>query len=261
MIEARADRRGPLVAELSALTSLWVVALLAVALLVSEAVADATVRGSVALMVTLWLGTVGYLLYSLAAPSIAGGSASPWLGVANYLTLVRAGLFCIAGGFVVVPPSGRLVWVPAICYGIGTALDQLDGRVARSVGRETPLGRRLDLAIDTFGFVVAPAVAVAWGQLPVWYLSLSAARYVYRGLTYLRRLRGRPLFERPDSDLGRYLAGGQMAFLTLVLTPIVTPAAAAAVAPLALAPSLGVFLRDYLFVAGHLPTGRDYLPY
>lgn len=261
MIAARAGRRGPLVAELSALTALWIVALLAVSLPVSEAVADATVRGSVALMVTLWLGTVGYLLYSLPDPSVAGGSASPWLGVANYLTLVRAGLFCIVGGFVVVPPAGRLAWVPAICYGIGTVLDQLDGRVARSVGRETPLGRRLDLAIDTFGFVVAPVVAVVWGQLPVWYLSLSAARYVYRGLTSLRRLRGRPLFERPDSDLGRYLAGGQMAFLTLVLTPIVTPAAAAAVAPLALAPSLGVFLRDYLFVAGHLPTGNDSLPY
>jgi len=106
VIAARAGRRGPLVAELSALTALWIVALLMVSLPVSEAVADATVRGSVALMVTLWLGTVGYLLYSLPDPSVAGGSASPWLGVANYLTLARAGLFCIVGGFVVVPPAG-----------------------------------------------------------------------------------------------------------------------------------------------------------
>jgi len=261
MTGAAPARHRTLVAELSVLSTLWGLALLIVALPVFEAVADATARGSVAIMAVLWLGTVGYLLYSLAAPSVAGASPSPWLGLATYLTVVRAGLFCIVGGFVVVPATGRLAWVPAICYGAGVALDRLDGRVARSVGRETSLGRRLDTAIDTFGFVVAPAVAVLWGQLPVWYLSLSAARYVYRGLKYLRRLRGRPVFERPDGDLGRYLAGGQMAFLTAVLTPVVTPGSAAAVAPLALAPSLGVFLRDYLFVAGHLPTGSDRLPY
>ncbi|MFB6227364.1 MAG: CDP-alcohol phosphatidyltransferase family protein [Halobacteriales archaeon] len=177
-------------------------------------------------------------------------------------------------------------------------LDQFDGQVARSVGQETLLGRRLDLGIDTLGFVVAPAVAVAWGQLPVWYLSLSAARYVYRGLKRLRRLRGGQLHERPDSNLGRYLADGQMAFLTVVLTPLVSPAMATAVAPFALALSVSVFLRDYtpgrdlckpcrhkprvsraeridlvswrltesrpgvyLFVAGHLPTGSDRIPH
>jgi CDP-diacylglycerol--glycerol-3-phosphate 3-phosphatidyltransferase len=261
MIGTGPGRRRALVAELSALTSLWAVALLVVALPVFEAVADATARGSVALMVVLWAGTVGYLLYSLATPRVAGTVTSRWLGVANYLTIVRAGLFCIVGGFVLVPPSGRLAWVPAICYGAGAALDQMDGHIARSVGRETALGRRLDLAIDTFGFVVAPVVAVAWGQLPVWYLSLSAARYVYRGFKHFRRLRGRPLYDRPNGDLGRHLAGAQMAFLTVVLTPVVSPSLAAAVAPFALAPTLGVFLRDYLFVAGHLPTGIARLPY
>ena len=261
MIGPSPGRRRALVAELSALTGLWVVALLAVAVPVFEAVADAVARGSVVLMVVLWAGTVGYLLYSLALPSVAGSLPSRWLGVANYLTIVRAGLFCFVGGFVVVPPSGQVAWVAAVCYGAGAALDQFDGRIARSVGRQTPLGRRLDLGIDTLGFVVAPVVAVAWGQLPVWYLSLSAARFVYRGLKYLRQVRDRPLQERPESEAGRYLAGLQMVFLTLALTPVVSPSLAAVVAPFALAPSLGVFLRDYLFVAGHLPTGTDRLPY
>jgi len=48
-----------------------------------------------------------------------------------------------------------LAWVPALCYGTGVALDKLDGIVARTVGRQTELGRRLDMAFDTFGFVVA----------------------------------------------------------------------------------------------------------
>jgi CDP-diacylglycerol--glycerol-3-phosphate 3-phosphatidyltransferase len=261
MIGTTPGRRRALVAELSALTGLWAVAFLTVAVLVFEAVADTIARGSVVLMIILWAGTVGYLLYNLALPSVAGTLPSRWLGVANYLTIVRAGLYCLVGGFIVVPPSDPVGWVPAVCYGAGVVLDQFDGRIARRAGQETILGRRLDLGIDTLGFVVAPAVAVAWGQLPVWYLSLSAARYVYRGFRHLRRLRGRPLCECPDSSLGRYLAGGQMVFLTLALTPVVSPSLATAVAPFALAASLGVFLRDYLFVAGHFPTGIDRLPY
>jgi CDP-diacylglycerol--glycerol-3-phosphate 3-phosphatidyltransferase len=261
MIGTPPGRRRALVAEVSALTSLWTIALLAVALPVFEAVAEATARGSVALMVVLWAGTVGYLLYSLTIPSVAGTLPSRWLGVANYLTIVRGGLYCLVGGFMIVPPYEQVGWVPAVCYGAGVVLDQFDGHIARRTGQETPLGRRLDLGIDTFGFVVAPAVAVAWGQLPVWYLSLSAARYVYRGLKHLRRLRNRPLYACPDSSLGRYLAGGQMVFLTLALTPVISPSLAAAVAPFALASTLGVFFRDYLFVAGHLPTGNPRLPY
>jgi CDP-diacylglycerol--glycerol-3-phosphate 3-phosphatidyltransferase len=207
----------------------------------------------VAVVGILWCGLAVYL--AVAVRGAADGRTGGALGLANYLTITRGGLYAVVAAFVVVAPVGRLAWVPAVCYGTGVALDRADGSVARTVGRETSLGQRLDMAFDTFGFVAAPVLAVVWGQLPVWYLSLSAARYVYRGARYQRRLRGRPLYERPDSDLGRYLAGGQMVFLTLVLTPVVSPEPVALVAPLALAPSLGLFARDYLHVSGRLPVG------
>jgi CDP-diacylglycerol--glycerol-3-phosphate 3-phosphatidyltransferase len=217
-------------------------------------VADAPLN-PVVVVLGLWTAVAGYLTYVVAT----GTDRRPGqpLGLATAVTIVRAGLYAVVAAFVVVSPTGRVAWVPALCYGAGVVLDRVDGSVARTVGRETPLGNRLDMAIDTFGFVAAPVLAVAWGQLPVWYLSLSAARYVYRGATYQRRLRGLALFDRPESDVGRYLAGGQMVFLTLVLTPVVTPGLATRVAPLALAPSLAVFGRDYLYVSGRLPLGRD----
>jgi len=130
-------------------------------------------------------------------------------------TLVRGALYAVVAGFVVVPSETALAWVPALCYGTGVALDKLDGIVARTVGRQTELGRRFDMAFDTFGFVVAPLVAVLWGLLPVWYLSISAARYVFRGAVWLRRVRGLPVGDLPDSDLGKYLAGVQMIFVTI----------------------------------------------
>ncbi|WP_336338423.1 CDP-alcohol phosphatidyltransferase family protein [Haloarcula brevis] len=180
----------------------------------------------------------------------------PWryvFGLANTLTLLRGGLYAVVAGFLVVPATTDLAWVPAACYGVGVALDRLDGAVARTVGQQTALGTRLDMAFDTFGFVVAPVLAVLWGRLPVWYLSISAARYVYLAGIRWRRLRGRPVFDRPDSDLGKYFAGVQMAFLTVALVPAVPVRLVFALAPAVLAPSLAVFVRDFLVVSGRLP--------
>ena len=182
----------------------------------------------------------------------------PWryvFGIANTVMLVRGGLYAVVAGFVVVPATTTLTWVPAACYGVGVVLDKLDGVVARTLGEETDLGERLDMAVDTFGFVVAPLVAVLWGRLPVWYLAISAARYVYLAGIHYRRRRGRPTYDRPDSDLGKYLAGVQMVFITVALVPAVPSGLVFAIAPIVLAPSLAVFARDFLYVSGRLPTG------
>lgn len=197
-------------------------------------------------------GLLWYVSFRLVPSRTAGEPPSRLFGIANTLTLLRGALYAVVAGFVVVPPATPLAWVPALAYGSGIVLDKLDGAVARTVGQETALGERLDMAFDTFGFVAAPLVAVAWGQLPVWYLSLSAARYVYRGGLGWRRRRGRPLYDPPDSDLGRYLAGVQMVFLTAALTPTVPTDLVWTAAPFVLAPSLGVFVRDFLVVTGRL---------
>lgn len=195
-----------------------------------------------------WAGQLWYVWYSVETGAV-GNALADALGLANAVTLARGGLYAVVAGSVVVAPAPALVWVPAVCYGLGAFLDGLDGTLARTVGEETELGARLDLAFDTFGFVAAPLAAVLWGQLPVWYLSLSAARYVFVGGLRWRRFRGRQVFALPDSDAGRYLAGVQMAFLTAALVPVlpVRP-----LAPFVLAPSLAVFARDFLVATGRM---------
>lgn len=202
-------------------------------------------------------GQLWYVSHRVAPPRVDGRPLVELFGVANTLTLFRGALYAVVAGFVVVPPETPLVWVPALAYGGGVVLDKLDGVVARTVGEVTPVGKRLDMAFDTFGFVVAPLVAVLWGQLPVWYLSLSAARYVYRGGVAWRQFRGRPLFEQPNGDIGKYLAGVQMVFLTAALAPVVPTGVVWAAAPLVLFPSLLVFARDFLAVTGRLPAQKQ----
>jgi CDP-diacylglycerol--glycerol-3-phosphate 3-phosphatidyltransferase len=205
-------------------------------------------------VVLLWATQLGYLaVVSRGARIPENGSRFP--GVANAVTMVRGGLYAVVAGFVLVPPETATSWLPAACYGTGVALDRIDGYLARTVGRETALGARLDMAFDTFGFVAAPLLAVVWGTLPVWYLSLSVARFLYRGGCEWRRLRGRPVFDLPGSDLRRPLAGIQMCFLTVALVPGVPASLVGTVAPVVLVPSLVVFLRDFLVVSGRLPRG------
>jgi CDP-diacylglycerol--glycerol-3-phosphate 3-phosphatidyltransferase len=203
-------------------------------------------------VVLLWVTQLGYFaVVSHGVRIRRDGSWSP--GVANTVTMVRGGLYAVVAGFVLVPPEMAASWIPAACYGTGVVLDRVDGYLARTVGRETALGARLDMAFDTFGFVAAPLVAVVWGTLPVWYLSLSAARFLYRGGCEWRRFRGRPVFDLPESDVRQPLAGIQMLFLTVALVPAVPASLVWAAAPVVLAPSLVVFLRDFLVVSGRLP--------
>jgi len=242
--------------ELSGLAAVAALLLAAGHPMVPTAVVAASPLHPAVVVGGLWAGQLWYLARSLDADRRQEPGVRPRsLGLANGVTVLRGALYAVVAGFVVVPSDTSLAWVPAACYGAGALLDRVDGLLARTVGRSTPLGDRLDMAFDTFGFVAAPLVAVVWGRLPVWYLSLSAARYVFRGGKHWRRLRGRPVFDRPDSDVGKYLAGLQMAFLTVALAPQVPADVVAAVAPAVLAPSLAVFLRDYCYVAGWLPPG------
>jgi len=197
-----------------------------------------------------WGGQLWYVGHGLDARHLGSREL---FGVANAVTLIRGGLYTVVAGFVVLPPDTSLAWVPALCYGTGVVLDKLDGVLARTVGTKTELGTRLDMAFDTFGFVVAPLVAVLWGQLPVWYLSLSAARYVYRGGLWWRRRQGRAVFDLPDGSLATYLAGAQMVFITVALAPASPTGIVRLLAPVVLAPSLVVFGRDYLVASGRLP--------
>lgn len=171
--------------------------------------------------------------------------------LANAVTVLRGWLFAAVGGFAALPPAGPILWVPGLWYGLGAALDQVDGRLARYTGSESEFGERLDMAVDTMGFAAAPVVAVAWGRLPVWYLLLAAARYLFKLGRGYRQWRGRSVSELTPSSIRRGLAGLQMAFLTLALLPLVAPGTLAVAAVFVLSPSLAMFVRDYLVVAGH----------
>jgi len=227
---------------------------------VALAVADALGADTAARWLPVAAATVAYTLWQLRGsldanhPPDADAEASVHdaLGLANGVTLARGWLYAwVAGCLLVAPPADTAwLWAPAAAYGGGAVLDSLDGTVARTVGRPTALGERLDLAFDTLGFLVAPLVAVAWGALPVWYLAVSAARYLFKLGTWRRERRGLPVGELPESTVRRPLAGLQMAVIAFALAPATPKSVVWPVATAAMLPSLVVFARDYAAVTG-----------
>jgi phosphatidylglycerophosphate synthase len=148
--------------------------------------------------------------------------------------------------------------MPGILYTAAAVCDFLDGYLARRRGEVTAVGARLDTMVDGLGLLLGSLAAVALGRLPVWYLALGAAYYLFHGGLWLRRRRGLPVhLDRMRASLyTRQFAGCQMGLVATALFPVLGPPATTITAALFVAPSLTLFVRDWLVVTGRLDPDR-----
>jgi len=187
------------------------------------------------------------------------------LGAANWVTLLRASLIVAIAGFLpsaFLPDHGLLsqdllAWVPGIIYLMISMLDLLDGFVARKQGRETELGKQLDIVTDAAGLLVASLLAVALGRLPFIYLLVGLAYYPFVFGIWLRQRRALPLVELHPRPYSRIIAGCQMGLVAMALLPIFKPVFTSLAAYVFMIPLLIGFLRDWLVVSCRIKTDTD----
>jgi len=184
----------------------------------------------------------------------------PSIGPGNALSLARGLCIGLLAGFLVGPwPPGALAWVIVLLYTIADIADFFDGYLARRANHVTELGGILDMEFDGLGTLIVILLAVSFGQLPVWYVALGLARYLFLFGLWLRRRLGRPIYELPPSVHRRVFAGLQMGFLSVVLWPILPRPMAIIAGSLFGAATGAGFLRDWLVVSGVLnPAGDAY---
>lgn len=182
----------------------------------------------------------------------AGGSIGP----ATWITIGRGLLVASLAGGLVLDPAAVLRGgaLPGAVYGVVVAGDYLDGTIARATDRVTALGARLDTEVDAAGLLVASLLGIHVGLVPAWYLPAGLARYGFVAGIRLRHRRGRAVHPLPARRGRRWLAGLQMAFLTVALLSPLEPTTTALLAAAALLPFLAGFLRDWLLVTGRLGT-------
>lgn len=182
------------------------------------------------------------------------------LGTANRITLVR-GLFigATAGFLAIIPLEAHAGWlyVPAVFYTVAAALDGLDGFVARRQQQTTRLGTELDTALDAFGLLIAPLFAVFTGKLPVVYLLVSAAYYLFQWGIRWRLQHGRPVYALPPSQIRRYLAGAQMVLVAFALWPPLPGPVTQWFGIALMIPLLLGFCRDWFHVSGRRGTRQE----
>lgn len=182
------------------------------------------------------------------------------LGMANRITLLRGLLIGATAGFLAILPlqaSTGLLYLPAVLYTVAAALDGLDGYLARRQQQTTRLGAELDTVLDAFGLLIAPLVAVFTGKLPVIYLLVSVAYYLFQWGIRWRQQRGRPVYALPPSQARRYLAGAQMVLVALALWPPLPGAVTQWLGIALMIPLLIGFCRDWLHVSGRLGARQE----
>jgi len=195
-----------------------------------------------ALLTSLVLADLGRALHLNTRAS--EGTLRPTLGWANGITLLRAVMISALAGFLFQRPvagleSWWLPWAPGVLYLFVSALDALDGYVARVTGSETRLGERLDVAVDALGLLVASALVVWNGKAPVFYLAVGLGVYGLRIATAIRR-----------RAIARWIAGCEMGLAGVALLPPFGATAITVAAAVMTVALIGSLAWDWVLICG-----------
>ncbi|APX95808.1 CDP-alcohol phosphatidyltransferase family protein [Natronorubrum daqingense] len=214
--------------------------------------------GAVALVVVLEVLLV-WILFDEGTPISAKPAQSPRdateqsVTLATWVTIARAGAVVVLAGFVATglpTESGIGPWAPAALFALAMVFDAVDGAVARRTNSETAFGSRLDVEVDALAILVGSVVAIAAGTLPLVFLAVAVARYLFVAGRRWRTWRGRSVSTLPANRLRRPLGGFAMLAVLLALTPVPSPAVSYWLGLLVAVPVLANFCWDWLAVSG-----------
>lgn len=182
------------------------------------------------------------------------------LGHGNHITLLRGLCIAATAGFLAITQVDVRPWllyVPAALYTLAALGDWLDGHMARRQQQTTKLGTELDTALDAFGLLIAPLLAVLYSKLHVSYLLVSSAYYLFQWGIHWRQWHGKAVYALPSSRLRRHLAGLQMALVATALWPPLPADIMHTLGVTLMIPLLLGFARDWLHVSGRLGAKRE----
>jgi phosphatidylglycerophosphate synthase len=190
-------------------------------------------------------GLAGYAAVSgVIAATVGVKRAESGFGIANQVTLLRAGLVCLIGGALLAGPS-LVGWSLAALVAAALSLDAVDGWLARRCGVASRFGARFDLEVDSLLILILAVLVWQSGRVGAWVLAIGLARYAFVLAGWLLPLLRAPL---PPSRRRQAICVQQGITLLLCLLPPVGPASASCGAGLALAGLLASFAADIIYL-------------
>ena len=169
-------------------------------------------------------------------------------GPANQVTTARAlGVAMIVAlvGELRVPVLGATAAVASV---VVMMLDGVDGWLARRHRIASDFGARFDMEVDALLILALSVLAWRFDKAGAWVIASGAMRYAFVAAGLRWRWLETPL---PPSFRRKTVCVVQLAALTLILVPAVTPPLSTAIAASALAALAGSFLVDTLWLWRH----------
>jgi phosphatidylglycerophosphate synthase len=162
-------------------------------------------------------------------------------GPANQITTLRAILVALVAGVIGEP---RIPMVAAGAAGASvlvTALDGLDGWLARRTRIASAFGARFDMEIDALLILVLSILVWQFEKAGVWVIASGLLRYVFVAAGVAWPWLAEPL---PPGRRRQTICVLQIAGLTLAVMPAITPALSTTLAAIALVTLAYSFLVD-----------------
>jgi phosphatidylglycerophosphate synthase len=115
------------------------------------------------------------LAYALLCSLVLRGLAGAAMSAADGVTLARAAAVCLLVGAIGAFPAAPVAY--GLIAGVATALDGVDGWLARRTTGPTAFGARFDMETDAaLGLVLSALLVPVVG---IWVLAVGLARYVF----------------------------------------------------------------------------------
>jgi phosphatidylglycerophosphate synthase len=204
-----------------------------------------------ALVVGLWLPVsalypwtalgIFALMMAVVVATVSTHHRFALFGPANYVTMLRAALVALAAALLAESPTAAIAWWVVGATACLSALDGLDGWLARRTGLASAFGARFDVEVDAMLILVLSLFVWRHDKAGVWVLACGLMRYAFVAAGWVLPWMAGSL--RPTLR-GKSVAVAQFAGLALALTPMVPRPASAIVAAITLATLVWSFAVD-----------------
>jgi phosphatidylglycerophosphate synthase len=153
-------------------------------------------------------------------------------GPANSVTTLRAAMVSLIAGFIGEPPTSTLALGAVAMTFVITALDGVDGALARRSGLASTFGARFDMEVDALLVMVLSILVWQHGKAGVWITMAGLWRYLFVAAGALFPWLAQPLFPsvRRKAICVVLIVGLGALLLPAVTPPLSTYAAAALLA-------------------------------
>jgi phosphatidylglycerophosphate synthase len=169
----------------------------------------------------------GYPLRALAvlAALLAGvlwvsGDEHPYteVGLANYVTTIRAILVALVAGAVSSPATTAMLWALVGLTIVASALDGVDGWLARRTGMTGGFGARFDMETDALLILVLSLLVWQHEKAGAWVVLCGLMRYGFVAMGWVLPWLAQPL---RSTWRGKAVAVSQVLGLAAALAPVV----------------------------------------